>query len=79
MDVLRIILTAVMLVAAVVLIIVVLIQQTKSSGLGGAFGGDTQSFTARGKAASRESKLQKVTVATAIVMGVLAIVIMIVS
>ena len=79
MDVLRIILTVVMLVAAVVLITVVLMQQTKSSGLGGAFGGDSQSFTARGKAASREAKLQKITVITAIVMGVLAIAIMIVT
>ncbi|MEG1547359.1 MAG: preprotein translocase subunit SecG [Clostridia bacterium] len=79
MDVLRIILNVIMIVSAVMLIAVVLMQQTKSSGLGGAFGGDTQSFTARGKAASREAKLQKITVITAIVMGVLAIAIMIIG
>ena len=79
MEVLRIILTVVMLVAAVILITVVLMQQTKSSGLGGAFGGDSQSFTSRGKAASREAKLQKITVATAIVMAVLAIAITIIT
>ncbi len=64
----------VIVLCAVVLIAVVLMQQTKSAGLGGAFGGDTQSFTARGKAASRETKLQKITLVTAIVIAVLTIV-----
>ncbi|MBQ6691797.1 MAG: preprotein translocase subunit SecG, partial [Clostridia bacterium] len=60
-------------------IAVVLMQQTKSSGLGGAFGGDTQSFTARGQAASKEAKLQKITVILAAVIGVLAIAMMIIA
>ncbi len=78
MDVLKIILTVIMLISAVILIVVVLMQQTKSSGLGGAFGGDTQSFTTRGKAASKEAKLQRITIATAVVMAVIAIVMMII-
>jgi protein translocase SecG subunit len=57
----------------VLLIIVVLVQKTKSSGMGAAFGGDTASFTAKGKAASREAKLQKVTIGLAIALGVLAL------
>lgn len=64
----------VIVLCAIVLIAVVLMQQTKSAGLGGAFGGDTQSFTARGKAASRETKLQKITLAAAVVIAVLTIV-----
>lgn len=58
---------------AAVMIAVVLMQQTKSAGLGGAFGGDTQSFTARGKAASREAKLQKITLVTSIIIAALSI------
>ncbi|MBQ3131172.1 MAG: preprotein translocase subunit SecG, partial [Clostridia bacterium] len=59
--------------SSIALIAVVLMQQTKSSGLGGAFGGDTQSFTACGQAASREAKLQKITKILAIVIAVIAI------
>ena len=49
------------------------VAKTKSAGAGAAFGAETQSFTARGKAASREAKLQRTTVVLAIVLGVLAI------
>ena len=79
MTTLNIILISILVLCSIVLIAAVLMQQTKSSGLGGAFGGDTQSFTARGKAASKEIKLQKITVISAIEVGVLAIVIMILS
>ena len=79
METLGIILNIVLILASVALIAVVLMQQTKSAGLGGAFGGDTASFTARGRKASREAKLQKITVVAAIIIGVLAIVIMILA
>lgn len=59
---------------SVLLVVVVLLQKTKSSGLGASFGGGTNSFTAKGKAASREAKLQKLTVVLAITVGVLALV-----
>ena len=73
MEVVSTVITIALLVVAILLIVVVLMQKTKSAGMGSAFGGDTQSFTARGKAASREAKLQKATVILAIVLGVLAI------
>ena len=76
---LSIIINIVLILASVALIAVVLLQQTKSAGLGGAFGGDTASFTARGRAASKEAKLQKITVILAAVIGVLAIAMMIVA
>ncbi|MEA5058584.1 MAG: preprotein translocase subunit SecG [Candidatus Pelethousia sp.] len=79
MTTLNIILTIILVLCSIILIAVVLMQQTKSSGLGGAFGGDTQSFTARGQAASKENKLQKITVYSAVAIGVLAITIMILA
>lgn len=79
MATLNIILTSILVLCSIVMIAVVLMQQTKSSGLGGAFGSDSQSFTARGQAASKEAKLQKITVYTAIAIGVLAIAIMIIA
>ena len=59
---------------SVLLVVVVLLQKTKSSGLGSSFGGETTSFTQKGKAASREAKLQKLTIILAIIVGVLALV-----
>ena len=59
---------------SILLVVTVLLQKTKSSGLGASFGGETNSFTAKGKAASREAKLQKLTVVLAIIVGVLALV-----
>ncbi|MEA4971016.1 MAG: preprotein translocase subunit SecG [Candidatus Pelethousia sp.] len=79
MATLNIILTSILVLCSIVMIAVVLMQQTKSSGLGGAFGGDSQTFSARGQAASKEAKLQKITVYTAIAIGVLAIAIMIIA
>lgn len=73
MEVVSTIVTIALLLVAVLLIVVVLLQKTKSAGVGAAFGAETQSFTARGKAASREAKLQRTTVVLAIVLGVLAI------
>ena len=62
-----------LLVISVLLVVVVMLQKTKSSGMGAAFGGETTSFTAKGKAASREAKLQKLTIILASVVGVLAL------
>ncbi len=79
MATLNIILTSILVLCSIVMIAVVLMQQTKSSGLGGAFGGESQTFSARGQAASKEAKLQKITVFAAIAIGVLAIAIMIIA
>ena len=53
MQTLNTILNIVLIVLSIAMIAVVLMQQSKSAGLGSAFGGDTQSFTARGQKASR--------------------------
>lgn len=73
MNTLYWIILALLIVASILMCIVVLAQKTKSAGLGAAYGSETQSFSARGKAASREAKLQKITVIIAIVIAVLAI------
>lgn len=79
MEVVSTIIRIALMVISVLLIIVVLLQKSKSSGVGGAFGSDTTSFTGRGKSASKEAKLQKATVILAIILGVLAIVLSVVS
>ena len=79
MELVSTIITIALLLVAVLLIIVVLMQKTKTAGMGSAFGTDTQSFTARGKAASREAKLQRTTVILAIILGVLASVLAVVG
>lgn len=73
MEVLMTVLQILLIASSLALIVVVLMQQTKSAGLGGAFGGDSPSFTSRGKAAGREVKLQKITKVLAIFIGVVAI------
>ncbi len=79
METVILVLEILLIVCCACLITVVLMQSTKSAGLGGAFGGDTQSFTPRGKAASREVKLQKATKILAIAGGVIAVVVAILS
>ncbi len=73
MQTLTTILNIVLIILSIAMIAVVLMQQTKSAGLGGAFGGDTQSFTARGQRASKEAKLQRLTKILAVAIGVIAI------
>lgn len=79
MDIVMWIITGILVVSSILMCVVVLIQQTKSSGLGAAYGGDTVSFSQRGKAASREAKLQKITVVLAIIIAVMAIALMFIA
>ena len=79
MDILMWVIAGVLVLASVLMCAVVLVQQTKSSGLGAAYGSDTVSFSQRGKAASREAKLQKITVVLAIVIAVLAIALLLIK
>ena len=78
MEVVKIIVNFLLLIAAVLLVIVVLCQNSSSSGLGSAFGNETTSLTNRGKKASREKQLQKLTVILGIVVAVLAIIMLLV-
>ena len=77
MDTLILVFQIVLVVVSALMIVVILCQKTKSAGLGSAYGGDTQSFTTRGKAARTDAKLQKVTVILSIIIGVLALVLMV--
>ena len=80
MNVLSIIITVLLVLDAIGMIIIVLMQKTKTAGLGAAFGGDEgASFTSKGRAASKEAKLQKLTIILAIVFGVLALVLAVIS
>lgn len=79
LEILSLVLNIILAICAVGLIVVVLVQKTKSSGLGAAFGGSASSFGAKGKAVSRESKLQVITVVLAIVVGVMAIALLIID
>ena len=74
MEVVKIIVDFLLLIAAILLVVVVLMQDSKSSGLGSAFGSETTALSVRGKKASREKQLQKITVILAIIVAVLAIV-----
>ena len=76
MDIFEIVVNFLLLIAAVILVIVVLAQDSKSSGLGSAFGSETTAINSRSKKASRERQLQKITVILAIVVAVLAILMM---
>ena len=78
METLALVIRIALLVISVLLVVVVLLQKTKSSGLGASFGGETNSFTAKGKAASREAKLQKLTIILAAIVGVLALILTVV-
>ncbi len=78
MEVLMWIIAGVLVLSSVLMCVVVLVQQTKSSGIGAGFG-ETVSFSQRGKKASREAKLQKITVVLAIVIAVLAIALLLIK
>ena len=79
MDIVMWVVAGVMVLLSILMCVVVLIQQTKSSGLGAAYGSETVSFSQRGKAASREAKLQRITVALAIAIAVLAIALLLIK
>lgn len=80
METLQIIINVLMLIAAILLVIVILVQNPKNSGLGGAFGGETTRLGQERKMkATKETKLQRLTIAFAVILGVLAIVMLILS
>lgn len=77
-EILNLVVNILMLIVAVCLVVVVLTQDAKSSGLGSAFGNDTTSFgKARSAKATKEAKLQKLTVVFAIALGVLALILLV--
>ncbi|MBO4879574.1 MAG: preprotein translocase subunit SecG [Clostridia bacterium] len=80
MPTVQIIINILLVIASVLLVVTVLLQDAKTAGLGSAFGNDTTALgRSRNQKASREAKLQKVTVILAIAIGVLALVALILS
>ncbi len=66
----------VLVLVSIALIASILMQNSKSAGLGAAYGDDTESFGTRGREAAKEKKLQKITMILAGVIAVLALVLM---
>ena len=58
METAALIIRIALMLISILLVVVVLLQKTKSSGLGASFGGDTQSFTTKGKAAWRYGRIE---------------------
>ena len=79
LEILSLALNILLAICAIGLIGVILVQKTKSGGLGTAFGGEAPSFGARGRAVSRESKLQVITVVLSIIVGVIAIALLVID
>ena len=79
LEIVSLVLNILLAICAIGLIAVVLVQKTKSGGLGTAFGGEAPSFGARGRAASRESKLQVITVVLSIIVGLIAIALLVID
>ncbi len=73
MQTLNLILTIVQVLLAVVIIVVVLFQSGKSAGLSGAIGGGAETFFGKNKARSMDSMLNKVTIISAILFAIIAI------
>ncbi len=69
----RTILLIIMAICALFIIIVVLVQPSNSSGIG-ALGGTTETFLGKNKSKTFESKMKRLTIISAIVFTVLAIV-----
>ena len=66
----------VLVLASVLLIVAVLMQKSKSAGLGAAYGGDTESFGAKGREAAKDRKLKKATIILSIIIAVLTLILM---
>ncbi len=64
----------VLILASVSMIALVLMQDTKSSGLGSSFGGNTDSFYGRNKSKTREGRLAFLTKVLGVVIAVVCIV-----
>ena len=79
MQVLSTVITILLVLISIAIIIVVLCQKSTSGGAGSVFGSDTASFTQKGKAASKEAKLKKITIILAVIFGVLALVLAVIS
>lgn len=80
MPSLRIAINILLIIVSIVLVAVILMQDAKTAGLGSAFGNDTTALGRnRSAKASKEAKLQKLTIILGAVVGILALVLLILS
>ncbi len=80
MPSLRIAINILLIVVSIVLVAVILMQDAKTAGLGSAFGNDTTALgRSRSAKASKEAKLQKLTIILGAAVGILALVLLILS
>lgn len=80
MPTLRIAINILLIVVSIVLVAVILMQDAKTAGLGSAFGNDTTALgRSRSAKASKEAKLQKLTIILGAAVGILALVLLILS
>lgn len=80
MPTVRIIINILLIVVSIVLVAVILMQDAKTAGLGSAFGNDTTALgRSRSAKASKEAKLQKLTIILAACVGVFALLLLILS
>ena len=73
MKALSVIFTIIQLLSALVLILVVTLQSGKNAGLGSSFGGNSDSFLSKSKAATFDAKLARITKWVAVVFLVLTL------
>ena len=80
MPALRITLNILLIIVSIVLIAVILMQDAKTAGLGSAFGNDTTALgRSRSAKASKEAKLQKLTIILGAAVGVIALILLIIG
>lgn len=80
MQPLKVIINILLIVVSIVLIAIILMQDAKTAGLGSAFGNDTTALgRSRNAKASKEAKLQKLTIILASIVGVLALLLLIIK
>ncbi len=78
MPTVRVIINILLIVVSIVLVAVILMQDAKTAGLGSAFGNDTTALgRSRSAKASKEAKLQKLTIVLGAAVGILALVLLI--
>ncbi|RZS93042.1 preprotein translocase subunit SecG [Cuneatibacter caecimuris] len=74
MEILRIVLTVIMVLIGLALTVIILLQEGKSAGLSGAISGAAETYWGKNKGRSMEGKLEKATKYMVILFLILAVV-----
>jgi len=73
MDFLYTLLSIIQVILCIAIIVVILVQSSKSTGMGSALSGSADTFFGKNKGRSLDAILKKVTIALAITMGVVVL------